>query len=303
MLRKLFRSIRKKLIGNVNKWPLERKIKGCMALFKKRMGYDFDINNPKTFNEKLQWYKLFYDSEAFPAAVDKYLFKAYVDEKLGKGYTIPLYGAWENVEDFRKDWDKLPEDFCLKATLMSDGKNIKMIHNKSSIDVNQLCCEVSEWLKPQKTLINSYCKAYHRAVPRVIAEAYEAQIDGQLYDYKVFCFNGKPYCFYVATDHFPGQLSHISFYDFDWKRMDVRYGEHPNCDVEKPKHFEQMLEISKKLSEEFPFVRVDFFEVGEKLYVAELTFYPGGGLTPYHPESFSKELGDLFILPERNVKE
>lgn len=107
-----------------------------------------------------------------------------------------------------------------------------------------------------------------------------AQVDNQLYDYKFFCFSGEPYCVYVAKDHFPGQLSQISFYDLEWNRLDVKYVEHPNCNVEKPKHFDEMMRIAKTLSKSFPFVRVDFFDTNEKLYVAELTFYPGGGMTP-----------------------
>ena len=123
-------------------------------------------------------------------------------------------------------------------------------------------------------------------------------MENQLYDYKVFCFDGVPHCIYVATDHFPGQLSHISFYDLDWNRLEVRYGEHPNCDVERPKHLDEMLSLARTLSKGFPFLRVDFFEVGDKLYVAELTLYPGGGKTPYHPERFNQELGELFVIPD-----
>jgi len=268
-----------------------------MRLYSKKMGYRFDFQHPVLFTEKLQWYKIEYDRSDFPDVVDKYLFKDFIRSKLGEGYTIPLYGAWETMEGFRAAWDSLPNAFVLKSTLQSDGKCIKIIRDKASVDLDALNAEVQEWLKPEKTLINSYCSAYHRATPRILAEAYMTQVDDQLYDYKVFCFDGTPHCFYVATDHFPGQLSHISFYDLDWNKLDVRYGAHPQCDVEKPKHMEEMLELAKKLSEGFPFVRVDFFEGKEKPLLAELTLYPGGGQTPYHPESFNRELGELFVLP------
>ena len=150
---------------------------------------------------------------------------------------------------------------------------------------------------PKNTLINSYCRAYYDATPRIIAEVYKSEVKNQLYDYKVFCFDGEPAYIYVATDHFPGQLSHISFYDLAWNRLDVRYGEHPNCEVDKPRDIEDMLNISRILSAGFPFLRVDFFETQEHLYVAELTLYPGGGQTPLHPESFNLEMGIRFTLP------
>ena len=291
---------RRKLPALVRDWPDKYKIKGCMRLYKKRMGYRFDFNHPTLFTEKLQCYKLLYDSPDFPDAVDKYLFKSYIERRLGEGYTIPLCGAWETVEGFLGAWESLPDEVVLKSTLQSDGKFIRIIRDRSAVDLDELAAEVREWLKPEKTLINSYCRAYYKATPRILAERYMAQMDDdQLYDYKAFCFDGKPHCFYVATDHFPGQLSHISFYDLNWNRLDVRYGEHPNCDVAKPKHFAEMLDIAQRLSEGIPFVRVDFFEAEDRPLLSEMTFYPGGGQTPFHPESFNRELGDLFVLPER----
>ncbi len=259
------------------------------------------MNKPVLFTEKLQWYKLYYDNSDLAEIVDKYRFKGYIERKLGEGYTIPLYGAWETINALRADWDRLPNELVLKSTLQSDGKFIKVIHDRASVNFDELAKELKTWLIPRNTLINSYCQAYYQATPRILAEEYMAQVDNQLYDYKVFCFDGEPWCFYVATDHFPGQLSHISFYDLDWNRLDVRYGEHPNCDVERPAHFDEMLRLARKLSAGFPFVRVDFFDVGDKLFLAELTFYPGGGVTAYHPESFNRELGDRFHLPERDA--
>lgn len=298
-LRNKLGELKRSLEKSKNLWPLEKLIRYNNKGYEQVMGYTFDWDHPVLFTEKLQWYKLNYRNDSLCNAVDKYLFKDYIKTRLGDRYTLPLYGVWETEEDFKRGWAKLPREFVLKSTLQSDGKFIKIIHDKEKVEFDALVKEVTAWFNPKNTLINSFCRAYHNAIPRVIAEEYMSQVDNQLYDYKFFCFSGKPHCIYVATDHFPGQLSHISFYDLDWNRRDVRYGEHPNCEVDKPKHYAEMLEISKKLSVEFPFVRVDFFDTEEQLYVAELTFYPGGGLTPYHPESFNRELGDLFILPER----
>lgn len=277
------------------KWSPEKRTKALMKSYEKMMGHKFDINHPVLFTEKIQWYKEFYRPKGLINVVDKYLFKDYVKSKLGDGYTIPLYGAWTDLKSFENDYEKLPEIFIVKSTLQGDGLFVKKI-NKKTVNFKDLKKELSEWLKLKNTYIDSFCYAYHDGVPRILAEEYMEQVDNQLYDYKFFCFNGKPHCVYVAIDHFPGQLSKISFYDLNWNQLDVRYGEHPTSHVEKPKHYEIMLEIAEKLSSGFPFVRVDFFDTEDKLYVAEMTLYPGGGYTPYHPESFEKELGDLFPL-------
>ena len=281
-----------------NKWSPEKRVKMLMRIYEINMGHRFDIRKPVLFTEKIQWYKEFYRPGGLINVVDKYLFKEYIRSKLGEGYTIPLYGAWTDLRSLENDWPQLPEKFVLKSTLQGDGKCVKIIRDKNGVDLGSLKKELAEWLDPKKVLINSFCSAYHEGVPRILAEEYMEEVDNQLYDYKFFCFGGRPHCIYVAIDHFPGQLSKISFYDLGWKRLDVRYGEHPVNDIAKPKHYDEMLKIAEKLSAGFPFVRVDFFDTSEKLYVAELTLYPGGGFTHYHPESFDKELGDLFQLPE-----
>lgn len=246
------------------------------------------------FTEKLQWYKVNYRHPDMSRIVDKYDFKDYIKQKLGEGYTIPIYGVWDSVKALEKDWESLPEEFCLKSTVQSDGRFIKLIHKKSEVDFRELRKELKKWFNERLTLINSYygCK------PRILAEQYVKQVGDQLYDYKIFCFSGVPHCAYVATNHFESSEYPITFYDLEWNRMNVKYGKHPNEELDKPYHFKEMIEISKILSKEFPFVRVDFFDTKDKLLMAELTFYPGGGNTPYNPISFDKELGDLFILPQ-----
>ena len=283
-----------------NKWPRDKLIAGAMKKYKRLMGYEFDFHHPVLFTEKLQWYRIMYDRPQMERIVDKYLFKGYIEEQLGQGYTIPMFGAWETIEDLRKDWDHLPNKLVLKSTLQSDGKFIKVIHDRASINFDELSKEIKNWLNPRNTLINSFCRAYYKAVPRILAEEYVAQINDQLYDYKLFCFDGKPYCFYAATDHFgegEEETYPISFYDLNWNQLDVSYGQHKKGIVEKPVHMDEMIDIAKRLSSGFPFIRVDFFDLPEKLYLAELTLYPGGGVTPYHPESFNRELGELFRLP------
>ena len=229
--------------------------------------------------------------------VDKYWFKQYVRERLGDGYTIPLLGYWNNIKTLRKDWDNLPEKFVLKSTISSEGANIKIITSKKAINLNVLEKEIKKWLDPKNTMLDSWCCGYYHTHPGILAEEYMENISNQLYDFKVFCFDGNPYCIYAAIEHFNKSNYPIVFYNLNWEKLDVKYGNHETADVPCPKHLQRMIEIAKQLSAGFPFVRVDFFDTNDKLLLAEMTFYPGGGLTPYYPHSFNEELGKMFKLP------
>lgn len=289
--------VQRKRIAPVCDWTQEELSKGVMECYKRHMGYAFDINKPVLFTEKLQWYKVFYRRPDMERITDKYLFKLYINERLGEGFTIPVYKSWTDVDTLEKDWDLLPEEFVLKANLQSDGRNIMVVHKKSSIKFKRIKRKLKTWFDVRDTLANSYdCNTYC-GTPRILAEEYMANFEDQLFDYKFFCFDGKPFCVYVAQDHFGKEGSHISFYDLDWNKMDVKYGNHIVGDAPKPKHYDEMVEIAEKLSVGFPFIRVDFFDTDEKLFVAEMTFNPGGGVTKYHPDSFNKKMGDLFKLP------
>lgn len=186
----------------------------------------------------------------------------------------------------------------MKSTLQSNGIYIKVIE-KSKTDIDNLCQELKEWLKPKNLLIHSFCSAYYKAVPRILAEKYMESIKDQLFDYKFFCFNGNPYCMYAATEQFQDNCYPVSFYDLNWNQLNVQYGNHRTEFIPKPPHFEEMKEIASKLSQDFPFIRVDFFDTPDKLYLAELTFYPGGGLTQYYTVEFNKLMGDMFELKRK----
>ncbi len=291
----------RKTTKTINKWPEEKFIKGVMDCYQRRMGYTFDLQNPVLFTEKLQWYKIYYKRDDFANVTCKHLFKQYVEERLGKGYTIPLIKVWDNIKDIEKDWDSLPEEFVLKANLQANGLNIKIIHKKSEINFKKLKKELKRWLKPWNTLVNSWDWHFYNGTPKILAEKYMSNFEDQLFDYKFFCFNGQPYCMYVAENDFSVDYYPITFYDLNWNQLNVKYGKHPNKAEPLPVHYDEMIRIAKILSADFPFVRVDFFDTPEKLYVAEMTFAPGGGCTPYNPVSFNKELGDLFHLPIKNV--
>ena len=289
--------IQRRSFKPVCEWSVEDLEKGVMSCYARHMGYRFDIRNPHTFTEKLQWYKVFYHHPGVERITDKYLFKQYIAEIHGEGYTIPVLGCWTSVTELEKAWPSLPEEFVLKANLQSDGRNIMIIRKKSEVKFDRIRNTLKAWLNVRNTLANSFdCNTY-KGTPRILAEKYMANFEDQLYDYKFFCFDGQMHCVYVAQDHFGKDGSHISFYDLEWNKLPVRYGKHKVGDAPKPKHFEEMKRIAQTLSKGFPFIRVDFFDTDEKLYVAELTFNPGGGVTRYYPEEFNKSLGEKFRIP------
>ncbi len=276
----------------------KRKLK---KFYKSRMGSDLNLETPKLFTEKLQWIKLFYAHPDMKRCVDKIDFKDYVKEKIGDGYTARIITVWNSPEEVSIKSIKAKK-FVIKSTLQSDGIFIVPVTSIDQLDISALEKEIKEkWFDTRLLLTNSYCSAYYGAKPRVVIEEFIEEFANAANDYKLFCFHGQPAFFYVAEDHFKNgenqNVYPITFFDLNWKPMDVKYGNHTiNPDVKKPVHFDQMIELAKKLAEPFPFVRVDFFDTNEKLYLAELTFYPGGGVTPYHPESFNRKMGSMLKL-------
>lgn len=269
-----------------------------MRNYKRYHGYAFDLDNPVLFTEKILWYMTEYNQcDQISRITDKVLFKEYVKEHIGDGHTIPMFGHWDNVKDFSRDWEALPDCFVLKSNIQGSGRCIKIIKDKSKVDLGQLLPEIREWLYPANTLHDDYTCRMYNSKPQILAEKYEAEFGEQLNDYKFFCFSGEPYCMYVAQEQFTSKGNYpISFYDLNWERMPVSYGNHPVGEAKRPKHYEEMLNYAKVLSQGFPFVRVDFFDTNDRLYLAELTFSPGGACYPYKPESFNRELGDKFII-------
>ena len=283
----------------------EQLIKYSLKYYKLAHKRECNLLNPKLFTEKILWYTFFYKNPLLPYIVDKITFKDYIKSKLGEGYTIPLIASWKSVEEFETDWDNLPQEFCLKSNLSSDGRNILFIHDKKSENFQAIRDEVAKWFLPENTNINSLARNFYDRTPMVFAEEFMSNIGDQLYDYKLFCFDGKPVVMYVGSDHFSFEnikdCYPMSYYDMNWNYMNVSYGTHPTLStIPCPKHFEEMKSLAKELSKGFPFVRVDFFDTGDKLFVAELTFNPGGGFVPFHPIEFEEFLSDLFVLPNDN---
>ena len=286
-------------------WPLWLRINRVKAEYYGAHGRKLDLKTPKLFTEKIQWYRLFYATETMHVCTDKVRFKQFIEEKLGAGYTAQLLGVWDNIEDLAADWEKLPESFCIKSNLQSDGNAIEVVKNKSEINLDNFLKETAKWLDPKNTALNWQTAAYYGNEPMILAEEYlNLKIDGvSLDDYKFFCFDGEPKYIYVASEQMEGVKEHssITFYTTDWTRLNVKYGSFGNHDNPRPKHLDEMLSIARILSAEFPFVRVDFYDLPEHVLLGEMTFDPAGGLKKFNPESFDLEMGEAFHLPEPNI--
>lgn len=262
--------------------------------FKKRLGREVELDNPVKFNDKLQWLKLnWYDPLATKAA-DKYGVREIVAERIGPEYLNELYGVYESVDEI--NLDELPQSFVLKGTHGS-GYNI-ICKDKNKMDWKKEFKKMERWLN-----INYFWQnrewVYKDIKPRIICEKYlEDPETDDLRDYKIFCFNGEPKLVQVHLDRFNSHKR--NFYNIDWNFIDVENA-NPNeedIEIKEPKNFDKMLRLSKILSEGFPHVRVDFYEVKNKMYFGELTFFHGSGMEWFSPEEFEITLGNWLELPK-----
>lgn len=258
---------------NFFKWILDEKY--IKIKYKLEMNQKFNLKEPRTFNEKLQWLKLYDRKPEYTKMVDKYEAKKYVANIIGKKYIIPTLGVWDKFEDI--DFTKLPNQFVLKPTHASG--NVFICKNKDEIDYKKLKKTVQKWLKRNYYLVHREWP-YKNVKPRIIAEEYMEDQIGELIDYKVYAFNGQCDYVMVCFDRIKGETKFI-YYDRNWNikkefsKDGIKYGD--TIKIEKPKNLDKMFEFAEILSKNIPFVRVDFYESNGNLYFGELTFYPSAG--------------------------
>ena len=278
---------------NISKWPIKRREEFLKKVFGERMGKPLNLEKPESFSEMIQWMKLYYHDPFMQRCVDKVLFKEYIREKLGEGHTVRTYEVWEGKDEV--NLKNIPEKCVIKSNCCSDGVNILPVFDRSKLDFESVEKEIKEtWFDRLKLHTNSFANYYYGVKPKVYVEEYLEESD----DYDILCFHGEPKFVYVKTEHFDNGINRetgypMSFYTTDWEYIDAKYKDIPTRkDIDKPPHLEEMLDISRELSKNFPFVRVDFFESARKLYVAEFSFAPWAGLRPYEPESLDYEMGE-----------
>lgn len=267
-------------------------------LFRFRMGYKLDLNNPQTFCEKLQWLKLYNRRPEYTQMVDKYAVKDYVAKIIGGEYIIPTLGVWDKPEEI--EWDKLPDKFVLKTTHGGGSSGVVICKDKASLDKEKAM------QKLRKNLMQDNYRKFrewpYKNVPRrIIAEQFIESKDDELNDYKVFNFGGEPRMIEVDYNRFKGHLRNL--YTTDWERINatIKYPSDPTREFAKPEVLEELKELCKKVSAGIPHVRSDFYIVDNKIFFGELTFYHGSGFEKTSPENFNKTIGDWLVLPKSKI--
>ena len=253
-----------------------------------------NLRHPVTYNEKLNWLKLHDHNPLYPTMVDKYEAKAYVAERIGWEHIIQTLGVWDRFDDI--DFDALPNAVVLTCTHDSEG--VVVIKDKKSMDKAAVKQKLEAALRQNFFYIGREWP-YKNIKPRIIAEQYmEDHTDGELRDYKFFCFDGEPKALFIASDRTEDYVF-FDYYDMDFHHLDLKQKyPHASKPLRKPKTFEQMAAAARTLSKGFPHVRVDFYEVDGKMYFGELTFYHFSGFMPFEPDRWDKVFGDWLKLPE-----
>lgn len=261
-----------------------------------RMGKKLHLRHPESYNEKIQWLKLYGRTPINRIMADKYLVKQYVSDVLGKEYVIPLLGVWDSPDQI--DFDSLPDKFVLKCNHNS-GRGMCICKDKSKLNVDVVKQELSIGIK-ENYFLRSREYAYKGIPPKIIAEAFmEDSSTNDLRDYKFFCFDGEPKVLFVATGRELGEHEvKFDFFDMDYCHLPITNG-HPNANPfpEKPVTFEKMKQLAAQLSKGIPHVRVDFYEVNGQVYFGEFTFSHWGGMTPFEPEEWDYLFGKWIKLP------
>lgn len=260
-----------------------------------------NLEKPETFNEKIQWLKLYDRKPEYINMVDKLEAKKYVGNIIGEEYIIQTLGVWNRFEEI--NFEELPNKFVLKCTHDSGG--IVICKDKNRFNMIEAKRKINRCLK-RNYYYYSREWPYKNIIPRIIAEEYlEDNNRCEINDYKLMCYNGKVKNSFVCSGRNTAKGLHVDFFDLNWELLPFERVYPKSEDfIERPSQYEKMIELAEILSKNIPFVRVDFYEVKGKIYFGELTFYPGSGMESFSPDEWDKKLGDLIELPkEKSVDE
>ncbi|MBQ8066132.1 MAG: glycosyl transferase [Prevotella sp.] len=264
-------------------------------LFPLCTGYKLNLDNPQTYNEKLQWLKLYDRRPEYVQMVDKAEAKKYVAGVIGEEHIIPTIAVYNHAEDI--DFDALPDQFVLKCTHDSGG--VVICRDKSQLNRKEAVKKLSKALKVGYFYQNREWP-YKNVVPRIIAEKYITNDGNQLIDYKWFCFDGQPQFMFIATDRYSEhEETKFDFYDMSFQHLPFTNG-HPNASIklERPIGFETMKQLAAKLSQGMPQVRVDFYDVNGQIFFGEITFFHWSGMKPFVPSEWDLKFGQYIHLPD-----
>lgn len=282
--------------GKLHKMPDDEYVK---RYYKLKTGHELNLENPQRFSEKLTWLKLYDHNPEYTKMVDKYEVKKYVSDIIGEEYVLPILGVWDSVDEI--DFSTLPDQFILKCT--HNSGSFAVCKDKSLFDFETAKKELAECLKK-----NYYWGQrewpYKNVKPRIIAEPYLDSLGKpDSVEYKITCADGK-LCFGTicrgiahvefdkrTNDHYDENFNIMPWYAF--------YKPSKNPVTTKPKHYDEIVELAKKLSEGIPSVRVDFYVHNDHVYFGEITFYTWGGNIVFTPDEWDYKLGNYIQLPKK----
>lgn len=263
-------------------------------LWNQKMKYKLNLNEPRTFNEKLQWLKLNDRKTDYTDMVDKYAVRAFISKKIGTQYLIPLLGVWNNVDDI--PFSNLPNKFVLKTNHDSGG--VIICRDKNALDIKKTKKLLKNHMKTNYFYSNREWP-YKNIKPKIICEKFmEDELETELNDYKFFCFNGYVDCVMVCLERSSGKPK-FYFFDKDWKFLKLNQASKKlmdNFSIPKPSCIDEMFRISSELSRGFKFIRVDLYCCNNKIYFGELTFFPESGYDSNLLEETDLYFGDLIEL-------
>lgn len=256
--------------------PVDQRPRLLKDWFYINTGSHLNLDNPQSFNEKIQWMKLYDDVPEKTKLADKYLVRDWVKEKVGKEHLIPLLGVWDRFDDI--DFSLLPDKFVLKC---NHGSHMNIVVNdKSKFDQHEAKRMVDKWMQTNYAFAAGFQMHYENIIPKIIAEKYIEQIDNNLMDYKIHTFNGIPKIIQIIGDRkFSDHGGKEAFLNTQWEPMKLKYHTYENYEniPDKPENFDKMLKIAEKLAEGFSYVRVDLYNLSGKILFGEMTFTPASG--------------------------
>ena len=272
------------------------------GMYLSQMGRRLNLQDPRSFSEKMQWLKLYNQIPEYTILVDKIKAKDYVASVLGEEYIIPTLGVWDDPDSI--DFDALPERFVIKCNHNS-GTGMYICKDKSRMDVEKVKAGLRKGLRENYFRGNREWP-YKNVPRRILAERYidpDPQTN-DLPDYKFFCFCGEPkYCQVISGRE--GKMC-IDFFDKEWNHQPFHEPRnYPFSDnlPQRPVHLEQMWEFARRLATGKPFSRIDFYDVGDNVFFGEITFFPTSGMGGFDPEEFDVKLGEMIVLPSKTISD